>query len=282
MKEIWKDISGFEGRYQVSNLGRVKSLRRYNHQADPNPEIMKSLSSSGRYPKVNLYNGGGFFHQYLISHLVAANFLPGIRLDGLRIIYKDGDPKNCKLTNLIVSDGIKEMWSTIPNYLESYEVSTLGRVRVWSNLSNSFSIMRQSENKDGYLCVSLLDDKRRRRKCYVHKLVAETFLDNPDDKQAVCHKDIQQKWDNCVSNLTWATRKEVSKNVIDSDGRSPQSVHVLCIETGDEFPSKRSAETTLGLPKNSVGRSIASGKPINGYTFKETRRIKRRRSRRLF
>ena len=281
MKEIWKDISGFEGRYQISNLGKVKSFIG-KHQTDAGVETTKSLSSKGTYPKVNLYNSSGFSRWYLISHLVAANFLGGVCLDGLRIIYKDDDPQNCKLTNLIISQGIKERWSTIPNYLESYEVSNLGRVRVWSNLSNSFSIMRQFENKEGYLCISLLDDKGRRKKCYVHKLVADAFLDNPDDKQAVCHKDIQQKWDNCVSNLTWATRKEVSKNVIDSDGRSPQSVHVLCIETGDEFPSKRSAETTLGLPKNSVGRSIASGKPINGYTFKETRRIKRRRSRRLF
>lgn len=29
MKEIWKDIKGYEGLYQVSNLGRVKSLKRY-------------------------------------------------------------------------------------------------------------------------------------------------------------------------------------------------------------------------------------------------------------
>nr|MDF9460654.1 NUMOD4 domain-containing protein [Lactobacillus amylovorus] len=30
MKEIWKDIQGYEGRYQVSNLGRVRSLDRYS------------------------------------------------------------------------------------------------------------------------------------------------------------------------------------------------------------------------------------------------------------
>ena len=29
MKEIWKDIEGYEGLYQVSNLGRVKSLKRF-------------------------------------------------------------------------------------------------------------------------------------------------------------------------------------------------------------------------------------------------------------
>lgn len=52
MVEIWKDIVGYEGLYQVSNMGRVKSLN-YNHTLEE--RILKNIKSNGYYYRVMLY-----------------------------------------------------------------------------------------------------------------------------------------------------------------------------------------------------------------------------------
>lgn len=47
MEEIWKDIKGYEGKYQVSNLGRVKSL---NYRGNTNKEvIMANTQNKNEY-----------------------------------------------------------------------------------------------------------------------------------------------------------------------------------------------------------------------------------------
>lgn len=90
MIEKWKDIKGYEGLYQVSNLGRVKSLRK--------GLILKQSHTSTGYMKVELYKNKkrkGF----KVHRLVAFAF---IKLkEGKEIInHKDGNPLNNKSNNL--------------------------------------------------------------------------------------------------------------------------------------------------------------------------------------
>lgn len=54
-QEIWKDIPEFEGRYQVSNLGRIKSLARVDRMNRNVPEIILKPSIKNQYHVVNLY-----------------------------------------------------------------------------------------------------------------------------------------------------------------------------------------------------------------------------------
>lgn len=54
MKEIWKDIPGYEGLYQASNLGRIKSLKRiakkeYNNNRIVHERIMNGTKNAGGY-----------------------------------------------------------------------------------------------------------------------------------------------------------------------------------------------------------------------------------------
>ena len=57
--EIWKNIKGYEGLYQVSNMGRVKSLERKNSQGRTVKErILKPAVKKAGYVEVNLYAGG--------------------------------------------------------------------------------------------------------------------------------------------------------------------------------------------------------------------------------
>ena len=72
-KEIWKDIPGYEGLYQVSNLGNVRTFKngRYGTSKESKP---LSLSINGKYLKTSLYlNGNG--KRYLVHQLVAMAFL---------------------------------------------------------------------------------------------------------------------------------------------------------------------------------------------------------------
>lgn len=72
MEEIWKDIRGYEGRYQVSNLGNVKSLNYGNHGTAKN--LVPKVSNRGR-PWVELAKDGAK-KAYLVYRLVATEFIP--------------------------------------------------------------------------------------------------------------------------------------------------------------------------------------------------------------
>ena len=76
MDEIWKDISGFEGMYQISNLGRVKSLERYSLQNHLISEkILKTCHAQAGYVDVSLYKNGKRYHRKP-HKLVAEAFIP--------------------------------------------------------------------------------------------------------------------------------------------------------------------------------------------------------------
>lgn len=61
---------------------------------------------------------------------------------------------------------------------------------------------------NGYLRVYLRnDDTNKREDVYVHRIIAELFLDKPEGKDVVNHKDCNTK-NNCVDNLEWVTTKE--------------------------------------------------------------------------
>ena len=84
-----------------------------------------------------------------------------------------------------------EMWLTI-KHNENYEVSNLGEVRN----KKTKRILRNWKNSRGYLIISI----RKREKQYsytIHRLVAETFIDNPNNLPQVNHID-GNKQNNCV------------------------------------------------------------------------------------
>jgi len=77
-KEIWKPVKGYEGLYQVSNLGRVKSLERIVERSNGskqtiNERILKGVLNSAKYLHLNLCNQG-VIKSKLIHQLVAESF----------------------------------------------------------------------------------------------------------------------------------------------------------------------------------------------------------------
>lgn len=99
MDEIWADIPHYEGHYQVSNLGRVKSLYyRNNNSFIPNREkILKQLDANG-YKRVRLFEKG-IHNQFSVHRLVAQVFIPNPENKPC-INHIDGNKENNKVDNL--------------------------------------------------------------------------------------------------------------------------------------------------------------------------------------
>ena len=97
---------------------------------------------------------------------------------------------------------MEEVWRFIAGFNNKYEVSTFGNVRN----SRTRNLVRQEETEKGYLRVPLSKNKKRKW-CKVHRLVAKTFIENPENKPQVNHKDFNKK-NNRVWNLEWVTDEE--------------------------------------------------------------------------
>lgn len=116
------------------------------------------------------------------------------------------------------------MWKPINNYEGYYEVNELGEVRsvdrvvptkkegVVKHLKGRLLIPHESGK--GYPAVALCKDHRPRT-TYIHSLVAEAFMSQPDPDLVINHID-GNKWNNAASNLEWVTYSENNQHAYDN------------------------------------------------------------------
>lgn len=113
----------------------------------------------------------------------------------------------------------KEIWKDIKGFEGFYQVSNRGNVRslkcrrnLWrdgervTGVVHRVKNMTPSDNGKGYLVVNLKENNKRTVR-YVHRLVAEHFLEKPEGKDVVNHLDYNIK-NNSVDNLEWTTQKQ--------------------------------------------------------------------------
>ena len=93
--EEWKDIKGYEGRYQISSFGRVKSL---NYHGEHIERILKPEITPKGYLRIDLRKNGKK-GKYLIHRLVAINFIENPN-NYPQVNHKDEDKTNNKVENL--------------------------------------------------------------------------------------------------------------------------------------------------------------------------------------
>ena len=90
---------------------------------------------------------------------------------------------------------------------ECYQISSFGRVQSEKHIKRN-RVFKLS-NINGYDAFTAIREDKSNNLVYVHKAVAELFIENPDKKPFVIHKDFD-KTNNLASNLGWATRKEMT------------------------------------------------------------------------
>ena len=141
-----------------------------------------------------------------------------------------------------------EIWKDIPN-LKGYQVSNIGRIK--SLKFKNEKILKYFVNEIGYPTINLYEGTKRKQ-YRVHRLVAQAFIDNPNNYPCINHKN-EIKTDNRVENLEWCTIGYNNvygtrlKNVAKSKG-----IPVICLETGEEFDSAKAAADKMGLHRTGI------------------------------
>lgn len=161
-----------------------------------------------------------------------------------------------------------EEWKDIKGYEGLYQVSNLGRVkRLKGKYMKSERILKQVNAYNGYIVVCLC--KHNKHKNFkVHRLVAEAFIPNPENKPTVNHID-EDKTNNVVSNLEWATMKEQNNHGTRTQ-RTSKKVKAIDIATGEynEYNSQSECARQLGLKAPNINMCLKGKcRQIGGYVF---------------
>ena len=154
-----------------------------------------------------------------------------------------------------------------------YEVSNLGRVRsvdrynhsTGRNQSGSYEtaqfikgrFLKPMKDRGGYLYVNLAY-KGKYKSVKIHRLVATSFIDNPNNLPAVNHID-EDKTNNKVSNLEWVTIKENNKYGSRRTKFNPIDIYDQSGHLYMHFDSLREASSSLGIDRKTIKKMCNYG-----------------------
>ena len=161
----------------------------------------------------------------------------------------------------------EEIWCPIKGYESIYEVSDQGRVK--SIGYGKERVLKPGRNGGGYLQVYLCKNGEQ-KKCLVHRLVAQTFITNPQNLPEVNHKD-ENKTNNSVQNLEWCSSK-YNANFGTRTQRQAEKLSKPILQYTKsgvfvgEWKSTRDVERNLGFNHVNIS-SCCTGKLKSAYNF---------------
>lgn len=163
-----------------------------------------------------------------------------------------------------------ELWSNIPGF--NYSVSDCGRVRN----DKTGNIKTPCVNKHGYYCVNLYKNGEQFAK-RIHRLVADAFINNPENKTCVNHID-GNKLNNNVKNLEWVNHSENMLHAFRTGLIKPHPTYgmlgkknpnggrkgkpIICTTTNQRFESIVEASNVLDIPQSSIWDCVKGLRPL--------------------
>lgn len=167
---------------------------------------------------------------------------------------------------------MKELWKDIEGYEGTYQVSNLGMVKSLDRLTTDNRRLKgkllAKTNSKGYIKVTLTN-KNKSDNRDIHRLVAQAFIPNPENKPQVNHID-EDKTNNIVYNLEWVTAKEnMNHGTCRKRSSLKQSIKIVCVTTGKVYNSIADASRDLNLNSGTISKIInGKMKQTKGFTFK--------------
>ena len=162
----------------------------------------------------------------------------------------------------------EEQWISIPGYEKQYEISNYGRIR-------SFKILNPGKTPLGYEHINL-----KGKWYYIHRLVAEAFVDNYNNYPVVNHID-GNKSNNKFDNLEWITQKDNIKHSIEVLGKRRDGIYFPTSKTIGQYDlngnfiksweSQKQIERETGISSQNISRAckgISKNNKSHGYIWK--------------
>ena len=135
------------------------------------------------------------------------------------------DGKSLVIGGELFMENQEEIWAPISED-PRYDISNLGNVRSWVThpfrKNDSPRPISCYKNVYGYITTRIGD-----RTKMVHRLIAQAFIPNPDNKPQVNHKDLNRS-NNDVCNLEWVTATEIVRHAIDTGAFKNDHKYLVC------------------------------------------------------
>lgn len=242
LQEEWRDVIGFEGYYEVSNLGRVRSIDRTDSSGKfLQGRILKGGSGGERYITKSLWKENKWYNR-MVHRLVAEAFVPNPN-NLPQVNHKDGDTHNNRADNL--------EWVT-PSENIQHCISAGLRQKVWKKpvkcletgqIFDSISAAARSVDTDTTrMCESI----KSKRCCKGYTFV---ILGTVEDEESYL-TEAKSHYQN------WHRRPNM-----------PNSVPII-FDDGREFDSLKQASRALGCDPMTIKSHCKSEKPYKGITMK--------------
>lgn len=154
-----------------------------------------------------------------------------------------------------------EIWKDCKGYENLYQVSNLGRIKSLNKIRVNHTggmwvqqekILKGKYDGCNYLTVHLKTPSGKDKIERIHRLVAIAFIDNPERKPEVNHKNSVRD-DNRVENLEWVTHQENIEHSSQENHKSKNNI--LCITTGEVFNTSNDAAKKNGGDAGNIRRA---------------------------
>lgn len=248
----------------IDHIDRNRSNNNINNLR----EVTKSNNSCNReFPKIN----NNKIQQFSLDNKLIKewNSLDEITRE---LKYKSGNiSNNClgkqktaygfiwkNLSVLTDLKGFKEIISDNDKKYSNYKINKRGIIINKNNMMMNYNI------NNGYYVLELKADDNSYKTCKVHRLVALTFLENPNKYNMVNHKD-ENRLNNTIENLQWCNHKQ---NITHSQGKKVNQIDIKTNKIIKSFDSINDAYRELNKNYGSNIRLVCEGKRNSAFGYK--------------